>query len=200
MILASAPLGAQTAAPRTAAAPATRGPSFGWFAELVSYDAGAHTMTVKARVEPHVARYAQTFTPGERLVLTWYQFAGNADAITYAAPEKDMTAKSGYVVRAKFVAADARTLTFVLPVPATLASSLAEGKPGTPIRVGAPMAQPGPEAVLTQIALNKTAPARPAPVVAAKAVDSARQVVGDWAVDSNLMGNAVKLKCAFTQE
>lgn len=193
---------AQTAAPRAAAAPAMRGPSFGWFAELVSFDAATRTMTVKARIEPHVAQYTKTFAPGDRLVLTWTQFSGNADAVTYVASENAMTAKSGYVVRGTFVSADAnaKTLTFALPVPATAAPSLAAAKPGTPIRVGAPMLQPGPEAVLTTVALNKSAPPRPAPVAPkAPPIENARQVAGDWQLDSNLMGNAVKLECSFTQ-
>ena len=62
------------------------------------------------------------------------------------------------------------------------------------------MSQPGPEAVFTAVALNKTAPARPAPVAPKAApVENARQVAGDWVLDSNLMGNAVKLQCNLTQ-
>jgi hypothetical protein len=153
-------------------------------------------------MEPHVGRYITAFKPGDRLVLTWTQFDGNADAVTYVVPEKAMTGKSGYVVRARFVSADPKTntVTFAVRVPAAAAASLASAKPGVPVRVTAPLAQPGPEAVVTTVALNRTAPARPAPVPKKAAVENARPVAGDWTVASSLMGNPVKLQCAFTQE
>jgi hypothetical protein len=191
-LAAAAPLNAQ--APRR---------TFGWYAKLVSFDAATRTMIASAPIEPHVGRYVSSFAPGDRLVLTWAQFDGNADAVTYVAAEKAMTAKSGYVVRAKFVSADpkAATITFAVRVPQALAAALAAAKPGTPVRVGTPLLQPGPEAVLAAVALDKTAPARPAPVAPkVTSVASGRSVAGNWALDSDLMGNAVKLQCAFTQE
>jgi hypothetical protein len=191
-LVAGASLGAQTVRD-----------SFGWYAETVSFDAATNTLTAKARMEPHVGRYITSFKPGDRLALTWTQFDGHADAVTYVVHEKAMTAKSGYVVRGRFVSADpkAGVVTFAVRVPAAAAVSLTPAKAGVPVRVAAPLAQPGPNAVLTAVALNKTAPARPAPAAPKVAVvDSARAVAGNWSVESNLMGNPVKLQCAFTQE
>jgi hypothetical protein len=158
--------------------------AFGWFAEFVSFDGDANVMTVKARIEPHVGRYVSTFAPGDRLVLTWSQFGGNADAIRYVASENAMMAKSGYILRGRFVSADpkAKTMTIAVPVPATISSTLASAKSGTPIRVMSPIAQPGPDAVLTSVALNMTAPPRPAPVAKQGApVGDVPQMAGEWA-------------------
>lgn len=183
------------------AATATFAPSaFGWYAEVVSFDAATKTLTTKARVEPHVAARAKGLKAGDRVVLAWTAYNHEADAVRYVAPEKAMTADSGYLVRAKFVGVDAGTMTFATTVPATVAASLASAKAGTPVRVAAPLVQPGPDAVITAVALGKTAPPRPAPVVAAKPVENARQMAGAWDVSTNMMGNAMKLVCTFTQE
>ncbi len=176
--------------------------TFGWFAELVSFDPAARTMTAKAPFEPHVARYIGSFAPGDRVVLVWTQFGGEADAVRYIAREAAMDAESGYVVRARFVGADAAagTITFATPVPDGVARTLATARPGTPVRVGAPTLQPGPDAVLASVALDKMAPPRPEPVVEAPPEDNSRKIADPWTVDTSLMGNAAQLKCVFTQE
>src|SRR5438128_1702506 len=78
-------------------------PAFGWFAELVSFDAATRMMTAKARIEPHVVKHVGKFAPGDRVVLVWTQFGGEADAIRYVAAESAMAAESGYIVHARFI-------------------------------------------------------------------------------------------------
>lgn len=185
-----------------AAAKATPAPTaFGWYAEVVSFDAATRTLTAKAKVEPHVPGRVKDLKAGDRVVLAWTAYNNEADAVRYVTGEKQMTAESGYLVRAKYVGVDAaaRTLTFATTVPATMAASLGTAKAGTPVRVAAPLLQPGPDAVLTTVALGKTAPARPAPVVAAAPVENARDMAGAWEVATNMMGNNIKLMCTFTQ-
>jgi len=201
---------AQTAASTPAAAPAARvapaaaapATSFRWYAEVVSFDAATRTLTAKAAAEPHVAARTTALRSGDRVVLAWTAFKGDADAVRYVAADTAMAAESGYLVRATFISADAagKTVTFATTVPATVAATLGTAKSGTPVRVAAPLRQPGPTGVITTVALGKTAPARPAPVVVAKPVVNARQVVGSWDVATNMMGNKIKLVCDFTQD
>ena len=191
----------KTATPKVATA--TSAPTaFGWYADVVSFDAATRTLTAKARVEPHVAARAKGFKAGDRVVLSWTAYKGEADAVRSVTGETATAAESGYLVRAAFVGVDAanKTMTFATRVPAAVATTLGSAKTGTPVRVAAPLVQPGPDAVITAVALGKTAPARPAPVVPVKAVDNARQMAGAWDVATNMMGNAMKLVCTFTQD
>jgi len=191
------PVASTAPAAKTAAAPT----SFGWYAEVVSFDPATRTLTAKARVEPHVPGRVSGLKSGERVVLAWTAFKGEADAVRYVAAEKATVAESGYLVRATFVGVDApgKSVTFSTKVPVAAAAALSTAKAGSPVRVAAPIAQPGPDAVITAVALGRTAPARPVAVVAAKPVENARQMAGAWDVSTNMMGNAIKLQCTFTQ-
>ena len=193
------PAGARAAAPAVAIA-TTAPTSFGWYAEVVSFDAATRTLTAKAKAEPHVAGRAKHLKSGDRVVLSWTAHKGEADAVRSVTGEKATVAESGYLVRATFVGVDAGTMTFATTVPAAVAVSLGRAKAGTPVRVAAPLVQPGPDAVITAVALGKTAPARPVPAVVAKAAEGARQMAGAWNVSTNMMGNAIKLVCTFTQD
>lgn len=199
LALSQVPVGAQSLKPSAGGQVAGQ---FGWFAELVSFDPATNTMTARARVEPHVAKFDASLAKGDRIVLLWSQFKGEADAIRYVASEKAISAESGFLVRAKFVSADAagKTLTFATRVPETTAGVLATAKPGTPVRVAAPMLQPGPDAAVASVALNKTAPPRPVPIVTKSVEASARPVGGKWILETALQGNAIKLDCDFTQD
>lgn len=183
------------------AAKSTAPSSFNWYAEVVSFDAASRTLTAKARVEAHVPGRASSLKAGERVVLGWAAFKGEADAVRSVTAEKATVAESGYLVRATLVAVDApgRSLTFSTKVPVAVAATLGSAKTGTPVRVGAPLVQPGPDAVITTVALGRTAPARPVPVAVAKRVENARQMAGEWTVSTNMMGNAITLVCNFTQ-
>lgn len=174
--------------------------TFAWFAELVSFESKTNTLTVKARVEPHVVRYAGTFTPGDRIAIVWTHFKGNADAIRYVTSETALDAQAGYVVRGRFVSVDetARALTFATPLPAASGATLARVRPGTPIRVtgrlvpGAAADQP------VAVAVNVSAPPRPARV--SQAAGAAREAGGTWTVQTTTGNPIIKLLCTFVQD
>ena len=128
-----APAAAKAPAPATATAPT----SFGWYAEVVSFDAATRTLTAKAKAEPHVAGRAKHLKSGDRVVLSWTAHKGEADAVRSVTGEKATVAESGYLVRATFVGVDAGTMTFATTVPAAVAVSLGRAKAGTPVRVAA---------------------------------------------------------------
>jgi hypothetical protein len=182
--------------------PPARRASFEWYAEFLTFNAQGATFTAKARIEPHVATYVAKFKPGEHIVMVWTQFDGNADAITYVAAEKEMAAQSGYLLRGTFIAADpsGRELTFATMAPPGAVQVLGSARAGTPIRVAARVVTTTPWAGHgSAVALNVKAPPRPQPVAPPPVVEDARPVAGKWALNSDLMGNPVKLACEFTQ-
>jgi hypothetical protein len=185
------------------AAPATA-QSFAWFGELVALDKAAKTLTVKAPIEPHVSRYVSRFTPGQSIVLLWMTFDGEAGSVRYITGADAVTAESGYLVRAEFVSADAggRTVTFKTPIPDTLIRTLAAASPGAHIKVGAPVVPQTRTPAITSVALNATPKPRPAPKAdpAMAAAANLVKLAGAWMLDTNLMGNALKLSCDVTQE
>ena len=178
------------------------GGQFAWFGELVAFDDGARTLTAKSPIQEHVVRYVERFQPGDQVVLFWSQYEAEGDVIRYVEHIDKTIAESGYIVPARFVASDAasHTLTFSTTVSESDVERLSSVSPGTPIKVGAPMV-PSPEGqVLTLVALNETPKPRPAPVVEEAVAWDGIDVVGEWALETDLMGNAVNLSCAFTQE
>ena len=178
--------------------------SFGWYAEFVSFDQAGQTVTARAPIAEHVARHVGGFAPGERIVLFWSQYDAEGDVIRYVERAEGMKATSGYIVPVEYVSSDAdgRTLTFATPVSDGAAGTLAAASPGTPFRGGSPMVDPTPTAAVVSVALNRTPEPRPKPVVVENApVDwDGVDVVGAWALKTNLMGNELTLSCDFTQE
>ncbi len=189
-----------TAAPGSVSAQsATR--SFSWFAELVSSDASAKTVTVKALVEAHVTRTLAKLEPGTPIVLMWTHLGSEADAVRYVERAESVPADSGgYIVRGRYVASDAagRTLTFTTSGSDKVLQTLGTARVGTPIRVASSM-----EGVPAAVALNERP--KPRPVIVAKAAPAAvgpppAKVAGLWAIDTSIMGNAIKLKCQLEQD
>jgi len=181
----------------------TTGQSFGWYAELVSFDQAGQTMTARAPIAEHVARYIGRFAPGDRIVLVWSQYDGEGDVIRYVERAETMAATSGYIVPVDYVSSDpdGRTLTFATPVSDGAAGLLAAAAPGTPFRGGSPMVDPTATATVASVALNRIPEPRPEPVVAEETLDwDGVDVVGAWALSTSLMGNDVSLSCIFTQE
>lgn len=180
----------------------TVGQSFGWYAELVRFDQAAQTVTARAPIAAHVARYIGRFAPGERIVLVWSQYDAEGDLIRYVERAEAMAATSGYLVPVEYVSSDAggRTLTFATTVSDGAAGTLAAAAPGTPFRGGSPMVDPTPTAAVVSVALNRTPEPRPGPVVEEALDWDGVDVAGAWALETNLMGNDVHLSCAFTQE
>jgi hypothetical protein len=173
--------------------------AFTWFAELVSADRAARTVTVKARVEPHVARTFKMLTPGTPVALVWSQFGGEADAIRYIERADALPAESGgYIVRGQIVASDAagKTLTFATPASDKVLAALASAKAGTPIRMTASMV----EAPASAVMLNEVAKPRPVALVAADQDVDVANAAGTWLVETSIMSNPIKLKCPLVQE
>ena len=180
----------------------TKSQSFGWYAELVRFDQAAKTVTARAPIAEHVARYIGRFAPGERIVLVWSQYDAEGDLIRYVERAEAMAATSGYIVPVEYVSSDAdgRTLTFATPVSDGAAGLLAAAAPGTPFRGGSPMVDPTPTAAVVSVALDRTPEPRPEPVVVEAALDwDGVDVAGAWALSTSLMGNDVSLSCIFTQ-
>ena len=174
-------------------------PSFAWFAELVSVDQAARTVTARAPIEAHVARYIGRFKQGERITMVWSQLDAEGDIVRYVERAETMEAESGYIVHAEYVASDVgrRTLTFSTPVPDTVVETLASAGPGTPIKIESPMWQAGSA---TSVALNERPRPRPEPVLVEDTPDwDGVDVAGEWALNTSLMGNDLTLSCAFTQ-
>jgi len=106
--------------------------TYSWSGELVGFDAGARTMTVKTRVagEQAVAELPQ-FKSGDRIVLTWSGFDTYADAVSRAV-RYDASKKwnQPFTFPVEFVAYDRQYVTFKVQVPAASVESLMPIKPG----------------------------------------------------------------------
>ena len=179
------------------AQPAAHG--FVWFAELVSADRAAKTVTVKARVESHVVRTLEPLTPGTRVALVWSQFNGEADAVRYVERIETMPADSGgYIVRGQFVASDAAgtTLTFITLASDRVLAALASARPGTLIRMTASML----EAPASAVALNEGPKPRPVKAADAEPVAEVANAAGTWLIETAIMSNPIKLTCPLVQD
>ena len=194
-------LPAMLAVPDPANAQATAGQAFAWFGELVTFDDAAKIVTARAPIQEHVARYVEKFQPGDDIFLFWSQYEAEGDVIHYVEFADATVAESGYIVPAQFVASDPvdHTLTFSTNVSDTASGTLSSASPGTPIKVGAPMIQSPRDLSLTTVALNETPRPRPAPVEEVETWEGI-SVVGEWALETDLMGNEVNLSCSFTQQ
>lgn len=169
------------AAPRHAfaqAAPIDAKRTYVWFADLVSFDSAAKTMTAKSAVNEAVAKYLDRFKPGQRIVLVWT--ADNAKSetgpIRYIEAYETMKGSGvnlGYILPAEFVTADAaaRTVTFKTTVPETAIQALTAIRPGRSIAVTTPMSQPSEAAVIASIAASD----HPQPTLPPKTSEAAQE-------------------------
>ena len=150
--------GAQSGAKRT----------YVWFAELVSFDTSAKTMTVKGAVNEAVAKYIDRFKPGQHIVLVWTADnakpeSGPVRYIESYEAMKGSNVDQGYILPAEFVSADAaaRTITFRATVPAAAVQTLTAIQPGRSIASTTPMSQPSETAVIASIEISDRS--QPAP-------------------------------------
>jgi hypothetical protein len=146
----------QIAVAQTAPSGAKR--TYVWFADLVSYDASANTMTAKASVTEAVAKYLDRFKPGQHVVLVWTADNTKPETgpVRYIESYEAMKAANvdqGYILPAEFVSGDtaARTITFKAAVPAAAAQALTAIQPGRSIAVTTPMSQPSQAAAIASI-------------------------------------------------
>jgi len=138
-----------------------------WFAELVSFDTAAKTMTARAPVIEAVAKYLDRFKPGQHIVVVWSADntkpeTGPVRYIETYETMKGSNINQGYILPVEFVAADAaaRTITFKATVPEAAIQTLTAIQPGRSIGVTTPMSQPSEAAVIASIAASD----RPQPV------------------------------------
>jgi hypothetical protein len=159
---------AQITFAQAASSGATR--SYVWFADLVSFDNAAKTMTAKAAVNEAVAKYLDRFKPGQRIVLVWTADntkpeTGPVRYIEAYETIKASNVNQGYMLPAEFVAADpaARTVTFKTTVPETAIQTLTAIQPGRSMSVTTPMSQPSETATITSIAASDRPQPAPPP-------------------------------------
>ncbi len=176
--------------------------SFAWFGELVRSTASG--LTVKVPVEGHVSRMVSRFKAGDPIVVMWMQFSGEGDAVRYVESAERLPADiGGYVVRGTFVAADAqgKSLTFTTAASPKVLQALGTAATGLPIKFTSSMyPASGRGASPTAVQLNQRPKARPAPAIASTpAGPPPANVAGIWAVETQLLNNAVKLTCTLEQ-
>ena len=179
---------------------------FAWFGELVSVERSAGTVTLRAPFLPQVARYIDSFEPGNPIVAVWTQLSGEADAVLYVERPEIMTTTGGYIVHAELVSVDVAnsTITFTVPVGTQVMQTLASAEPGTPVRLESPMRQTEAVTEVTSVTLDVRPTPRQAPVVVAKiAADPSAalaDVAGAWLFESDLAGNQLAMRCMLTQQ
>jgi cytochrome c556 len=129
-----------------------------WWAELVSVDAAAKTVTATAPVETPVTTYVNTsFKPGDKVTLIWIANAGKPETgpVLYIEKNEGKGSKLdvGYVLPVEFVAADTagKTVTFKATVPDSTLQALKSVMPGQWMKVTSPMSQPGETAMIASI-------------------------------------------------
>jgi hypothetical protein len=144
--------------------------SYVWFGQFEALDENARVATFKGQVAEHIPKYLQKFKPGDQIVLVWDMIrktqADRVLAVWNAEELKSTALRSGYILPARFVSADAdgRTVTFTTVVPDKGLSTLKSSRAGQWLKVTAPMEQPGDQAVITAIeASEKPQPAEAPP-------------------------------------
>jgi len=187
-------------------AQATR--SYTWYAELVSVDRSAKTLTAKALVRDAVNSYVSGYKPGDKLMLTWVPVKGEADTVIYAPRYEVMKGiDEGYILPVEFVSADRenRTLTFRSPIPDLLIESLASLQPGRWIKVTSPLQQPRETATLVSAAAAERPDLKPPPPRSGRArgqnaAAGTAGLAGTWTITATLDGNPATTDCTVVQE
>lgn len=190
--------------------------SYTWYAELVSVDRSAKTLTAKALVRDAVNSYVADYKPGDKLMLTWVPVKGEADTVIYAPRYEVMKGiDEGYILPVGFVSADreSRTITFRSPIPDVLLESLASLQPGSWIKVTSPLQQPKESATLVAAAPAERPSLEPPPPPPLPAPEPARgrgrgqnaaagtvPLAGTWTISATLDGSPATTDCTFVQE
>jgi hypothetical protein len=199
--------------------------SWGAYAELVSIDKTARTLTLTAMVEPALSAGLNQFKSGEKVVLIWSidgSKGGDAQTVVLIqTPAQMKIVEEGYITRAEFVSADAaaKTVTFKAVAPDAVLSTVGGAQPGAWVKFTAPMEQPiGGPTVMAATLTEKPAPkvAKVTPQVAAAAGDGemARRftpkapnivkanggVSGRWRFVTDLGGTSVTAVCDLAQD
>jgi hypothetical protein len=119
-----------------AGAPSTPSPdnTFTWLGELVSVDAGARTMTVKARVAYQEAvSELKRFKAAERIWVVWSGVSDSSDAVReFRRPDANGTIKETLVMPAELVSPEATNqfVTLRVKVPEASLAAITRVTPG----------------------------------------------------------------------
>jgi hypothetical protein len=119
-----------------AASPSTSSPesTFTWLGELVSVDAGARTMTVKARVAYQEAlSELKKFKPAERIWVVWSGVNDSSDAVRqFRRPDTNGTITEPLVMPAELMSSEApnQYVTLRVKVPDGSLAAIKSVKPG----------------------------------------------------------------------
>ena len=115
-----------------------RSKAYVWFAELVSIDEAAGTLTAKARLRYDVMPEYEQFKPGDRFTLQWYTSAwGETEGVQHLARREQIDGIGLYVMPADFVALDrtSKTVTFRTAIKGDVLGTLKSLSPRASIRV-----------------------------------------------------------------
>ena len=109
-----------------------------WFAEFVSIDEAAGTLTANARLRYDVMPEYEQFKPGDRFTLQWYTSAwGETEGIQHLARKEQINDIGLYVMPADFVSLDrtSKTVTFRTAIKGDVLRTLKSLSPRASIRV-----------------------------------------------------------------
>jgi len=109
-----------------------------WFAEFVSIDEAAGTLTANARLRYDVMPEYEQFKPGDRVTLQWYTSAwGETEGIQHLGRKEQINDIGLYVMPADFVALDrtSKTVTFRTAIKGDVLRTLKSLSPRASIRV-----------------------------------------------------------------
>ena len=143
--------GGATAATHDAAAARSQ-QTYTWSADLEAYDAGSHTVTLRAMLYSDAdAPDKGALKAGDRVTLTW---SGLSTGAGIRAIERGTNTKyDRMTMPVEFVATelDDRYVSFKLPVPAKDGDALAKLKPGDYVTVTSPLKAKSPDDVVMAI-------------------------------------------------
>jgi hypothetical protein len=127
-----------TSAPLTAQQPqntTSASPTYTWHGELVSFEAGTRTVTVKSRAlfASEASKVLAGLKSGDKILVHWSGFDRSADAIrTVMKYDTARMAKEQFLLPAELAATDLQNdyLTFKLRVPESSVAAVQKIKPG----------------------------------------------------------------------
>ena len=184
--------------------------SYTWYAQVAAVDQTAKSIVVTAQTREAVGLYVGDYMPGDKLMLVWVPIEGESDTVLYAPQYETMDGiDEGYILPVDFVSADpdADLLTFRIPVPDSVLSSIASVQPGNWIKVTTPMQQAQDVPSLTSAEpaekpdLKPPPPPEPEPDPSEGAPASEETgLTGTWAVSALVSGNLVDYDCTLFQQ
>ena len=177
--------------------------SYTWYAQVAAVDPTATSITVTAQTREAVRLYVGDYMPGDKLMLVWVLIEGESDTVLYAPKYETMEGiDEGYILPVDFVSADldADLLTFRIPVPDSVLSSIASVQPGDWIKVTTPMQQAQDVPSLASAEPAEKPDLKPPPKPERAPADEGTGLTGTWTVSTFVAGNPVDYECTLFQQ